>query len=36
MGEGWQSEFGQTHFDFYSPPDFYVQVIILLIVIGMI
>ncbi|GAU28697.1 hypothetical protein TSUD_216040 [Trifolium subterraneum] len=26
MGEGWQSEFGQTHFDFYSPPDFRVQV----------
>ncbi|KAK2430318.1 phosphoinositide phospholipase C [Trifolium repens] len=26
MGEGWHSEFGQTHFDFYSPPDFRVQV----------
>ncbi|XP_058766173.1 phosphoinositide phospholipase C 1-like [Vicia villosa] len=28
MGEGWRSEFGQTHFDFYSPPDFRVQVAI--------
>ena len=21
MGEGWHSDFGPTHFDFYSPPD---------------
>ena len=26
MGEGWNSEFGLSHFDFYSPPDLYVQV----------
>ncbi|KHN46153.1 Phosphoinositide phospholipase C 6 [Glycine soja] len=26
MGEGWRSDFGPTHFDFYSPPDFRVQV----------
>jgi len=27
MGDGWRSDFGPTHFDFYSPPDFRVQVI---------
>ncbi|NP_001130371.1 uncharacterized LOC100191466 [Zea mays] len=26
MGEGWQKDFKQTHFDSYSPPDFYVKV----------
>ncbi|KAK7300945.1 hypothetical protein RJT34_11798 [Clitoria ternatea] len=26
MGEGWRLDFGPTHFDFYSPPDFRVQV----------
>ncbi|KAF1863854.1 hypothetical protein Lal_00030971 [Lupinus albus] len=26
MGEGWYSDFGRTHFDLYSPPDFYVKV----------
>jgi len=26
MGEGWQKDFKQTHFDTYSPPDFYVKV----------
>ncbi|KAG6607309.1 Phosphoinositide phospholipase C 2, partial [Cucurbita argyrosperma subsp. sororia] len=26
MGEGWNSEFGLSHFDFYSPPDLYVQI----------
>lgn len=29
MGEGWHSDFGPTHFDFYSPPDFRVEVITL-------
>lgn len=26
MGEGWRSDFGPTHFDAYSPPDFYTKV----------
>ncbi|XP_062215940.1 phosphoinositide phospholipase C 4-like isoform X2 [Phragmites australis] len=26
MGEGWQRDFKQTHFDTYSPPDFYAKV----------
>ncbi|KAL6598718.1 hypothetical protein ACP70R_046116 [Stipagrostis hirtigluma subsp. patula] len=26
MGEGWQKDFKQTHFDLYSPPDFYTRV----------
>ncbi|XP_028784580.1 phosphoinositide phospholipase C 2 [Neltuma alba] len=26
MGEGWHSDFRGTHFDFYSPPDFFVKV----------
>lgn len=26
MGEGWHLEFDLSHFDFYSPPDLYVEV----------
>ncbi|KAK9282830.1 hypothetical protein L1049_011053 [Liquidambar formosana] len=26
MGEGWQVDFNHTHFDAYSPPDFYTRV----------
>lgn len=26
MGDGWHMDFKQTHFDSYSPPDFYVRV----------
>ncbi|KAH9603850.1 hypothetical protein KSS87_005970 [Heliosperma pusillum] len=26
MGDGWHVDFMQTHFDLYSPPDFYVKV----------
>ncbi|KAF8022150.1 hypothetical protein BT93_G2332 [Corymbia citriodora subsp. variegata] len=26
MGEGWHDEFDSTHFDLYSPPDFYARV----------
>ncbi|KAH9609735.1 hypothetical protein KSS87_012725, partial [Heliosperma pusillum] len=26
MGDGWDVDFKQTHFDFYSPPDFYVGI----------
>ncbi|XP_022964953.1 phosphoinositide phospholipase C 2-like [Cucurbita moschata] len=26
MGEGWDLEFGHSHFDFYSPPDLYVKI----------
>lgn len=26
MGEGWHHEFDSTHFDLYSPPDFYARV----------
>ncbi|KAI9109278.1 hypothetical protein K1719_019901 [Acacia pycnantha] len=26
MGDGWRMDFKQTHFDSYSPPDFYVRV----------
>ncbi|KAA8549413.1 hypothetical protein F0562_001114 [Nyssa sinensis] len=26
MGEGWHSDFRHTHFDLYSPPDFYARV----------
>ncbi|MCL7026734.1 hypothetical protein MKW94_008336 [Papaver nudicaule] len=26
MGDGWRSDFKPTHFDTYSPPDFYVKV----------
>ncbi|KAL1565796.1 Phosphoinositide phospholipase C 4 [Salvia divinorum] len=26
MGDGWHLDFKQTHFDLYSPPDFYVRV----------
>ncbi|KAK1283321.1 Phosphoinositide phospholipase C 4 [Acorus calamus] len=26
MGDGWQMDFSQTHFDTYSPPDFYARV----------
>ncbi|KAL3830175.1 hypothetical protein ACJIZ3_018977 [Penstemon smallii] len=28
MGEGWNLDFRRTHFDFYSPPDFYVKIAI--------
>ncbi|XP_062172248.1 phosphoinositide phospholipase C 2-like isoform X2 [Alnus glutinosa] len=26
MGEGWRSDFSRTHFDLYSPPDFFVRI----------
>ncbi|KAL9228666.1 hypothetical protein vseg_004219 [Gypsophila vaccaria] len=26
MGDGWRADFKQTHFDLFSPPDFYVRV----------
>lgn len=26
MGDGWHLDFKQTHFDLYSPPDFYAKV----------
>lgn len=26
LGEGWNLDFHRTHFDLYSPPDFYVKV----------
>lgn len=26
MGDGWHLDFKQTHFDLYSPPDFYTRV----------
>lgn len=26
MGDGWHLDFKQTHFDLYSPPDFYCRV----------
>lgn len=26
MGDGWRMDFKQTHFDQYSPPDFYARV----------
>jgi len=26
MGDGWRMDFKQTHFDQYSPPDFYTRV----------
>lgn len=26
MGEGWYYDFEHTHFDAYSPPDFYARV----------
>ncbi|KAJ0978255.1 hypothetical protein J5N97_013729 [Dioscorea zingiberensis] len=26
MGDGWRYDFGQTHFDTYSPPDFYARI----------
>lgn len=26
MGEGWYYDFKHTHFDMYSPPDFYTRV----------
>ncbi|KAK9727128.1 hypothetical protein RND81_05G260000 [Saponaria officinalis] len=26
MGDGWRADFKQTHFDLFSPPDFYVKV----------
>nr|ABM90640.1 phospholipase C [Torenia fournieri] len=26
MGEGWNLDFSRTHFDLYSPPDFYVKI----------
>jgi phosphatidylinositol phospholipase C delta len=26
MGEGWYYDFRHTHFDAYSPPDFYARV----------
>nr|GMD44952.1 phosphoinositide phospholipase C 2-like [Ipomoea batatas] len=26
MGEGWHLDFKRTHFDFHSPPDFYVKI----------
>lgn len=26
MGEGWHSDFHRTHFDRFSPPDFFVRV----------
>ncbi|XP_061351668.1 phosphoinositide phospholipase C 6-like [Gastrolobium bilobum] len=28
MGNGWSSDFGKTHFDTFSPPDFYTKVCI--------
>jgi phosphatidylinositol phospholipase C, delta len=30
MGDGWQKDFDETHFDTYSPPDFYTKVCALL------
>lgn len=27
MGDGWHLDFKKTHFDKYSPPDFYTRVI---------
>lgn len=32
MGDGWHLDFKQTHFDLYSPPDFYTRVSLLVIV----
>ncbi|XAR60739.1 Phosphoinositide phospholipase C [Bertholletia excelsa] len=26
FGDGWQSDFSRTHFDMYSPPDFYARI----------
>jgi hypothetical protein len=26
MGDGWRLDFSQTHFDAFSPPDFYTKV----------
>lgn len=26
MGDGWRMDFSKTHFDTFSPPDFYVKV----------
>ena len=34
MGEGWYYDFPHTHFDRYSPPDFYTRVIIICNLIG--
>ncbi|CAN4097552.1 unnamed protein product [Withania somnifera] len=28
MGDGWRSDFSHTHFDAYSPPDFYTKLYI--------
>lgn len=28
MGDGWSSDFSRTHFDTFSPPDFYTKVIL--------
>lgn len=28
MGEGWHSDFRHTHFDRFSPPDFYARVML--------
>lgn len=28
MGDGWSMDFKKTHFDPYSPPDFYTRVMI--------
>lgn len=28
MGDGWKEDFSKTHFDNFSPPDFYTRVII--------
>lgn len=30
MGDGWRMDFSHTHFDAYSPPDFYTKVISIL------
>lgn len=29
MGDGWRLDFSKTHFDTFSPPDFYVKVSLL-------
>lgn len=34
MGEGWYYDFPHTHFDRYSPPDFYTRVKIICNLIG--
>lgn len=31
MGDGWRLDFKKTHFDLYSPPDFYTRVRIMMV-----